>query len=95
MEFNKLFIPIDIIYNILIKLDQLSSYKFSKTCKNCYFIYADDNQLWHKYLIDFIPDFDDEQLICKNNYKSTFIKYFKINKLKIFYKLYSSLISMR
>ena len=56
MEFDNLFIPIDIFNKIYLNLDVKSAYQLSQTCKICYKIYSNNDTIWEKYLYEFIDD---------------------------------------
>ena len=93
MEIINLFIPIDVFYSIYLKLDIKNAYQLSQTCKLCYNIYTNNNQIWEKHLSDLI-NIDDKELIWKNDCKQTFKKCFEINKIKSFYKMDDNIITI-
>lgn len=45
MEIDNLFIPIDIFYKIYLNLDYKFAYQLAQTCKICYDVYANNDQI--------------------------------------------------
>ena len=91
MEIDKLFIPKEIYIKIYLNLDSIYAYRLSQTCTLCYNIFSNNDQLWEKYLFEVFNIIDIEIPLFlsggkKNNYKNTYIKCFKINKLSSIYK---------
>ena len=61
--------------------------------KLCFKLFNYNDQIWEKYLFEHIND-NDKKLIWKNDHKQTFIRCYKINKLKSFYRLDDNIITI-